>query len=239
MKSGLWVVLMLTAVSGLVMGCETEEDLKVYSARECIDYARTEAEADACIAQVNGIESSKAYLVRCSANFIAQGFTGQRFSRAFQRLKDSPTSGQDPMATAMSFLVFTKNSANHSPDRTVTNCTLAGSRSMLRLATMAKLATFIANPTSGPLSDLLNPESGSFDPAAINTAINNLVSGSAEDQATVGEIGAQVANAYCNPGSSFEDSEICKNLNKAISDGNGDAQATGVALLNQLLALAP
>lgn len=218
----------------LVVGCETGEDRQLASAQECIDAASTEGEADLCYNAVAGIETEKAYLIRCSANYIAQGFTGARFANAFQRLKENPNSGQDPMATVMAYMIFSKTSTLHSVDNTLANCTRSGVRSMVRLATMTKLATFIAQVGLGGIPANADPLNASFDPAQISTAIANLAGGSPADQASVGTIAIQASEAYCNEGSSFESNEICVNLNAAISSGNGDATAIGLALLTQL-----
>lgn len=230
--------LFLIALCGLtilMMGCEKEEDVKVASAQECIDYARTEAAANECYNMVAGIESEKAYLIRCSSHYIAQGFTGERFANAFQRLKDNPTSGQDPMATVMAYLVFTSSSTLHSADNAVTDCNRSGVRSLKRLATMTKLATFIAKAgLGGTIPANANPLDASFDSSQISTAISNLAgSGSAADKENVGNIAIQANEAYCNQGSSFSGNEICVNLNAAVNNG-ANAQAIGELLLSKL-----
>lgn len=227
------IALMMTA-GVLLSGCEKEEDIKLASAQECIDYARTESEADRCYALVSGIESEKAYLIRCSSHYIAQGFTGSRFASAFQRLKDNPTSGQDPMATAMAYLIFARTSTLHTADNAVADCNRSGVRSMKRLATLTKLATVVATAGLGSIPTTANPESGSFDVTQITTAINTLVgSGSAADKENIGNIAVQANEAYCNTGSSFESNEICVNLRAAVNN-NTTAQAIGNTLLQYL-----
>ena len=219
----------------VLTSCETPEDRQLATAQDCIDAAKTGSDADVCYAAVEGNESEKAYLIRCSASYIAQGFTGKRFANAFQRLKDNPSSGQDPMATVMAYLVFTKTSTLHSVDNTLENCKRSGVRSMVRLATMSKLATFVAD--SGPSGIPLNadPLDPSFDPNQITNAISNLANGGTDAQQTeIGNIAVQAAEVYCNAGSSFETNEICKNLKDAIAGANGDAKAIGLALLMQL-----
>lgn len=233
-----------TAVSAVLAGvfsafllssCETPEDRQIASGQDCIDYARTSADADRCYELVSGLESEKAYLIRCSANYIAQGFTGERMANAFQRLKDGDSGGQSPMATAMAYLVFSNTSAVHSVDSAVQNCTKSGVRSMQRLVTMSKLATFVTQTgLGGTVPANANPLDPSFDPSTIQTAINNLAgSGTAQDKENVGNIAVQMNDAYCNAGSSFSGNEICLKLGDAISTGNGNAETIG----SQLLAL--
>lgn len=105
---------------------------------------------------------------------------------------------------------------------------------MIRLATMSKLATFIASSGLGGIPANADPTDPAFDPTQISQAISNLAnSGSPADQASVGAIAIQANAAYCNEGSSFESNEICTNLRDAIA-GGGDATAIGAALLAQL-----
>ncbi|CAN5453201.1 hypothetical protein BH10BDE1_BH10BDE1_07260 [soil metagenome] len=230
-----WKLLLLAPALVTLTSCETPEDQQLASSQQCIDAAKTSSDADICYASVAGLESEKAYLIRCSAGYIAQGFTGARFASAFQRLKDNPSSGQDPMATVMAYLIFSKPSTTYSSaDNTLTNCTKSGVRAMVRLATMTKLATFIATSGLGGIPANADPTDPSFDPAAISTAIANLAnSGSAADQAAVGNIAIQANTAYCNEGSSFENNEICVNLKQALA-GSSDPTTIGQALLAQL-----
>ncbi len=219
----------------VLTSCETPEDRQLATAQDCIDAAKSGADADICYASVEGNESEKAYLIRCSASYIAQGFTGARFAKAFQNLKDNPSSGQDPMATVMAYLIFTKTSTLHSIDNTFENCKKSGVRSMIRLATMSKLATFVTQSGLGEIPLTADPLDPSFDSSQITNAIASLVTnGSDTDKAAVGNLAIQANEVYCNEGSSFETNEICKNLKDAISGGNGDALQIGLALLNQL-----
>lgn len=228
------LLLMIPALLVLT-SCETPEDRQLATAQDCIDAAKTGADADVCYASVDGNESEKAYLIRCSASYIAQGFTGKRFANAFQGLKDNPSSGQDPMATVMAHLIFTKSSPIHNIDKTLENCKKSGVRSMVRLATMSMLATFVTQSGLGSIPTNADPLDPSFDPNQITNAISQLVNnGSPEAKEKVGELAVQANQAYCNPGSSFETNEICKNLRDAIAGGNGDAAQIGVALLAQL-----
>ena len=221
----------------LLTSCETSEDRQLAAAQDCIDTAKVAADADRCHALVDGLETEKAYLIRCSANYIAQGFTGERMANAFQRLKDDNGSGQDPMATVMAYLVFSNSTGTHSVDNAVSNCTKSGVRSMLRLVTMSKLATFITSAGLGGIPANANPLDPSFDPSQISNAITTIVgSGTPADKENIGNIAITAQAAYCNAGSSFENNEICTNLNQAISSGGGNAQTIGEQLLALLQA---
>lgn len=236
MNSKLFLLAIAGTASLILTACETAEDRQLASAQDCIDAARTANDADRCYELVAGNESEKAYLIRCSANYIAQGFTGERMASAFQRLKDGDNAGQDPMATAMAYLVFSNASSIHSVDSAVNNCTRSGVRSMLRLVTMSKLATFITRTgLGGTIPANANPLDPSFDPSTIQSAITNLAgSGTPADKENVGNIALQLNDAYCNPGSSFTGNDICLKLGDAISAGGGNAQTIGDQLLSLL-----
>jgi hypothetical protein len=237
MKHIFLVVTAALSAALFLTSCETAEDRQLAAAQDCIDTAKVAADADRCVALVEGLETEKSYLIRCSANYIAQGFTGARMASAFQRLLDDNGSGQDPMATVMAYLVFSNNAATHSVDNAVSNCTKSGVRSMLRLVTMSKLATFITTAGLGSIPANANPLDPSFDPSQISTAITTIVgSGSPADKENIGNIAITAQTAYCNAGSSFENNEICSNLNQAIAAGGGNAQTIGEQLLALLQA---
>lgn len=215
-----------------ITGCELPEDKQIYAGQECIDAATTAADADRCYNLVSGLTSEKAYLIRCSSHYVAQGFTGQRFASAFQRLKDGSSSGQDPMATAMAYMVFSVSSTLHTADTAVSDCNLSGVRSMKRLATMTKLATFVAQQGLGSIPD---PNAGGFNPSQISTAITNLVnSNDPTANATIGALAQQANEQYCNAGSSFSGNEVCTNIQNAINNGGGNTATIGAQLLVQL-----
>lgn len=108
---------------------------------------------------------------------------------------------------------------------------------MLRLVTMSKLATFITTAGLGSIPANANPLDPSFDPSQISNAITTIVgSGSPADKANIGNIAITAQTAYCNAGSSFENNEICSNLNQAIAAGAGNTQTIGEQLLALLQA---
>lgn len=235
-------LLSFSAIASLLVlttGCEKEEDRKVFAAQECLDSARTESDADRCISLVDGMVSEKAYLIRCSAHFIAQGFTGQRAATAFQALKDNSASGADPMQVAMAYMVFSKNTGQHSADNAITNCQASGVTSMVRLATLAKLATVTAQLASGlgtgqDLPTSFDPSNGSFDPSAIASAISTIAaSNDTTTNAVIGNLAITAQQSFCGTDSSFTSTEICANLNSAVTSG-ATAESIGDTLLNLL-----
>ena len=218
----------LIAVASLALaGCETGDDRSLAAGQACLD-AATQATANACLDKISGLTSQESYMIRCSANFISQGFTGTRIAESISKIK-SNTGGTDPMVGMMAYLAF--SNATPTASDAVANCTAAGSKSMLRLAAAAKLATTIATYTGGIGS--LNPDSATA-AADLLTKINTLISSpNSTANADLGATAIVAAGAYCGAGSSYETTEVCTNLNTAISSGS-TATAIGAALLAQL-----
>jgi hypothetical protein len=211
-------------------GCETGDDRTLAAGQACLD-AATPATANQCVTIVQGLTSQESYMIRCSANFIAQGFTGTRIADAITKIKDNDGSGTDPMVGMMAYLSFT--SASPSADEAISNCETAGSKSMLRLATAAKLATTIASFTGGI---------GSIDPDSPTAAqdlknkIDQLISSpNPTANAELGSTAVVAAQAYCAAGSSYEGTEVCQNLTAAVNSSS-DPATIGAQLLQQLQA---
>lgn len=213
---------------------ENEEDRKIASAMACIDEAKNEFDADVCLQKVDGLTSKQSYLIRCSANMIAQGFTGNRLATAFQELKDN---NGNKTASMMAYLVFAKDLPNHTADKTLENCTLSGVTSVKGLATMIKTATLAASWTGIPLADSAfdpsNPDT--FDPQELQNQLTNLANTATDEQKTeIGNLAVIAQESYCFDGSSMKDQDVCTKLNNAIESGGGDPKTIGQALLNLL-----
>lgn len=209
----------------LNVGCESADDRQLASAQSCLDDARTEADANLCIEKVAGIETPAAYLVRCSANFIAQGFTGTRVASAFERMNDDTgTSGSDPMINIMGYLVFTGNSSYHNVGATVLNCQKSGVRSMERLALVAQLATETAS--LGGITNLedLDPSTIDHDQLmqTIKTAIDAVAAKTPAELAALGQVAINLNSSLCGAGSSFEGEEVCNYMSDALAQAGSN-----------------
>ena len=232
------------AIALLTTGCEQEADRTLASAQACLDQARTAAAANACAEKVAGIQSQAAYLIRCSANFVAQGFTGDRIAKAYERLSDGGSGINDPTLNLMGYLIFQDDMTNiNSVATTVNNCVLSGSPSMERLARIADLATSSAAFGGFDLS-LIDP---SADPAtlvpqlknALDDAKDALLTASPADLAKYGETALAASQSICGAGSSFASNDVCATMNTAINnapkDINGNVDVAGLA--DQLITL--
>lgn len=214
---------------GLV-GCESKQEANLAKAQACLDQA-TPATVDSCTALVGDDASQKAMLVRCAGLYIKNGFVGDRVAQAFERIKENPSGGTDPMLTGLSLMAFTDMAG---ADLASQYCTASGVRSMERLSTFTSMATLLAvNGIGGTI-----PAEG-LSEADMTTAIANVKATlqgggpAAETLGTqLGTIATQAEQAYCQEGSSFTTSEVCQNLSAAVQAG--DVSAVAIELLNQL-----
>lgn len=252
MKS--WIrTLSLFGLSALTLAslsaCETGEDRTMASAQSCLDGARDESSAQRCVDLVQGLETQDAYLVRCSAAFIANGFSGQKIADAYLTLSDDDNGGTDPMVSLMAYLNFDSSNQNFTPASAVTNCQRAGLRSMLQLATAANLATSIQAIASQPINYI----DGNGDPqtlpgitftgdsvADMQAAVDWFdTNGAALETATdapleqIGNIAIVANSAFCT-GLANPNEDVCTNLGNAISTGNGDVTTIAQNLMNLL-----
>jgi hypothetical protein len=232
----LFVALPLAALAlvSALTGCETGDDRQIAAGQACLDGAKTSGDADTCVATVQGLTSSDSYLIRCSANFIAQGFTTARLASAFQKLKDgnSTASGASPTVSLISYLVFAKTLPNHTIALALSNCQASGVSSMYRLAVAANLATTVVNLTGG-ITPNTNPDDPSFnaDSSAMLARLQTLyTANNATNNAAIGTIAVTADSSYCNDTSAFKTSDVCKTLDAALA-GGADPATAGRALL--------
>jgi hypothetical protein len=218
-----------SSMSLLLSGCETGDDRTLAAGQACLDSA-TQSTAAQCATIVQGLTSQESYLIRCSANFVSQGFTGSRVANAVANINTH--TGTDATTGLIAYLIFAK--LTPTVDEAITNCTASGSKSLLRLATAAKLATTLAI-AAGSLATF-DPPGASAD-TQMQTVVNNLIaSGPPAQQATdIGNAAVLANSAYCADGSTYQGTQVCTDLQTAISSNSG-AQAIGNALLQLLKA---
>jgi hypothetical protein len=211
--------LCLLAVSSVFIGCEEKEDDQIYSAQICMNTA-TDLTVDACLAKIAGVSSARAFVLRCSAEFIRAQITTSTIVTAIENIEDNDAgNAEDP--TIEFYDQFSFNSTA-SADVAVTNCTASGSEGLKLLALSAKTATVIKYDVLG----------GTLDAATI-AALDPSTADAADLQA-IGESVLLMSPIACGTGGSLADTEVCDNINAAILSSGGDAQALGEAYLNQL-----
>lgn len=222
-------------ISGLVFaafltGCESKEDVTIAKAEKCLNTASSST-AMSCVSELSSYTSEKAYLLRCTAIYVKNGFTGTRLLEAFKNLKN--TGGNDPMAIVMSVLAF---SSIAEAEEAGSYCAASGSISMERLANMTKIATTV------PITMGIIPSNGLTESQML-TAIQNMRDGIQGGTLNAGQLAAlpglattitEAAADYCYEGSAYEANVVCVNLNSAIQNGSNSSDIVK-GLLDQLL----
>ena len=249
----LFVLTALFSLGFVNGGCEDKGQATLASAQSCLDAAGSTAQANACAAQVQNDHSADAYLIRCSANFIAQGVTGDRLATAYKQMSSSTASNKT--TALMAYMIFDDSLVGNSSTETTLNCQLSGVASMYQLASAAALATTVANmsnlltsiPGAVPLSELLPGPGGTVDPTKLQDEIAaiqaDLGSGSTSSNMPAVEtsIGAAVLNAsdaLCSSSSAFSSQDVCSRISSSIGTST-DPLTVGQKLLALLQAGAP
>lgn len=213
----LTLILIYVSTSTLISCSKAKDSDKIGDAQFCMDTA-TAATVQTCVDKVAGIETAGAYIIRCSANFIENGFgSSQQIADTFGNLSTSGSSALGLLGT----LNFGSTTA---ADTTFSNCTKTNQKGLTMLAAMVKSATAIAS-----LGGLINADS----PAEIQAAINALIA--TDPTAAALTIGTAVTTIYassCQTGSPAN-ADLCAQMDAAYaSAGTTDPTAIGLALLH-------
>ncbi len=237
-KIFLLLALMITFIGAV--GCESKDDQNLAQAQQCLDKA-SPTTVDGCTSFITNDVSPKAYMIRCAADFIRNGFIGSRIAEAFQKIKDNG-SGQnvDAMGTALSFMAFPSMDL---VNQAQSNCEKSGVPSMLRLVTMSSMATLLTTATADLIGTPANAD-GTYSETQIKEAIDKFtdltsVTGTPEEQLAkieerkeqLGAVVQAAAPAYCGEGSAFAEKEICTDLNAATAGGKSPSEIAEEILL--------
>lgn len=220
-------VLFLTLSQVGLSGCqETEQDI-IADAQYCMDEARTAAAAEACSAKLGSLQTPAAYVIRCSGEFIAQGFTApERLVSAIDQLK-----GTGGTAGLLGFMAFTDNA---SATRAFDYCVKSNQKGMSLLAALMKTATVIASTSTSIVAGLQASPPVFPTEAEIKTAIDNVLTDG--NEAVIGETVKAVYSVSCGSGSQAN-ADVCTQIDDALANHGGAGSATpaeiGAYLLDQ------
>jgi hypothetical protein len=222
--------ILLLAVVALMAGCAESDSDKVGDAQFCLDNTTdySQSSIDACTASLSGIESKDAYMVRCSANFIIEGFADpNKFISAFDQLKGKSSNATTAMMSVLAFKSQTTATGNKDFAQTTFNhCTASGSAGATLISSFANLATYIAATTSIASSLVTG---GSISATQMASAVSELGNSSNE---TLGAT-AQAAYATSCASGSESNAQLCQTLGAAVTNGTSAADI-GLLLRAQL-----
>lgn len=251
----------------LIIGCGAKDADKIGDAQICLDKATTASQADTCMSKVDGIETSSAYGIRCSAKFIAEGFgSPSRIVDVFSSLD-----GGGDVNDLMSLITFTAKGSitadTTSAADTFQYCYNSGGKGSTLLVSFSNIAmslyNFIATIGGAPGSCASTP-SGSpskYDFAnclsatvtqciatpgsAFCTSFDDIndttASASAGAQSVQNAIGTTVITTHrlsCSSGTGAN-ATLCSEFDRAISDAGGTSNPRRVAveLIQNLVSL--
>lgn len=230
MKSKLLVLLAAVLALPLLTACESEEDRTLAEAEACINSA-TSTNVDACMAKVDGLTSEDAYLIRCSAHFIAQNITETRLASAFTNIKSSSAvAGVTPTTIALSYMIFDETKLAHNVAVSKSDCELSGAPSLSRIVSLAEIATTFA-AAAGAANSGFTPG----DTASVESFIANFVANSpgtvAQDETTIGNLAVGIRENFCVNNSPFTGTDVCTKMNQAFTSGVGNPQTIGQQII--------
>lgn len=219
--------LFLIILAAVLTNCSEKEADKIGDAQACIDKASKTTVND-CLSKIDGLTSQQAYLLKCSAGFIEQGFDDpNKFITAIKQLSANNSGGGSTMLGMMGVLAFDDKDKAAA---TLANCQKSKAKGFIMFASMANIATTIGS-VSGNLSNLIT--SIQTDPSTAQATMLNLVNTLNSDPNAVTSIGATAIVAYdSNCSGTNSTSQMCTTFTNAInSSGNpSDPTAVGNAL---------
>ncbi len=218
MKISTTCALALLTTMTLLVSCGPKDSDKIGDAQMCLDSA-TPATVSTCVDQVAGLETPNAYIIRCAANFIENGFSSNaKIVDTFSHLNSGAGSSTPAFLDALKF------GSQSIADETFSNCSKTNQKGLSMLAALVKSATVIASlGTGGDITSKITALLGT-DPT------------STEAQTSVGETVLSVYQAGCETGSQVNQT-VCDQLTTALATlpagQASDPQKVGAAILAQ------
>lgn len=227
----------------IAAACGKKDADKIGEAQSCLDGA-TAATALACTEKIDGLESAAAYVIRCQAMFIAEGFDSpERLNRAYQQMSTSGTgsAGANSSIAAMTALAFvngvdaTANQTN--ANKALEHCKKSESKGLILLSGIANMATnMISLATLASQCTIADPEhpTSAEMTCALGAAEGNVVA-----ETAVGEAAAAAYNANCAAGQT-SNQQFCTQFQEAVtaSGGTTNSAELGAALIASYCATA-
>lgn len=213
----LTLILIIAGTTSLI-SCTKSTDLdSIGDAQYCMDTA-TAATVQTCVDKVAGIETPGAYVIRCSAKFIQNGFgSSQQIVDMFENLNASGSS-------ALGFLGALNFGDATAANEAFDSCIKTNQKGLTMLSAMAKSATAIAS-----IAGSINAST----PEDILAAIETILDGTTPEVAaeTIGSAVTAIYASTCQSGSPAN-ADLCTQMDEAYATaGTTDPTAIGLALL--------
>jgi hypothetical protein len=228
----------LLVVLFFIISCAEKENDKIGDAQFCLDnltdYSATNV--NACTVGMQGLESKDAYMVRCSANFIIEGFADpNKFLTAINQL--SSAGNTNPTMAMMGLLTFKSKGTDAASitankafaAETFEYCKLSGSAGSILMSSFVNMATTIAG-ASAAAAALFEP-GHTITQAEMQAAVTDLEGQSDGVLGSTAQVAYQTSCANGDP----SNAQLCATLSTAIGSST-DPDAIGAALRAQFQA---
>lgn len=211
-----------------VVGCASSDEDKVGDAQFCLDEipmsglgtTETQSRVGACVAKLGTLNTKQANSIRCTGNFIIEGFGDpNKLVNALTNVSGNGKGGGT--AGMMKYLAFSSQGSSDANNafatQTLGYCESAGNPGFVLVASFSRIATNIT-----AVGDIL--ADGQITPAEVATILTT---------ATPEIIGDTAKIAYTTSCSGGENSntQLCTELGKALESGVS-SQDIGAALLD-------
>ena len=211
------------------LGCEDDTANSLNQAQECLDKISDDAPTEAanCSKFLKGINTPQKWIIQCGIDFMVGGVTTTRIINAYNELDGS--SGEDKESYFMGALAF---SSTATADAAFLSCQKSESDSLIYIAALSKAGTHLSAAVGGLLGQIGSDGNGyTVDEADMQAAIDDCQSVEPNNcnEAAIGESVLALEEVYCQGGNS--DSEVCEDVNKAIENSDGSAEAVADLML--------
>ena len=194
-----------------MVGCEDPDLDDIAKGQECLDKARSAADAEACRKYAKG-SSQEAKILKCSVEFMVGGLDSTKMRAAFKKFNDDGTAEQDREAELM-FLLAADSTTQAAT--TFSACKATNVGGLIYLASLSQVGTILAAVAANG-------------PAAVDACIANDPNC---DPAAIGQAAVAMSDSYCTGDN--EDTEVCEEINAAVAAG-ATSEEIGDALLAQM-----
>lgn len=209
----------LISVSFL-LGCKSASDAdKIAEAQRCLD-SSTPSTAMACVTSISSLTSSGAYLLKCGAQFIHQGFSDPATLAQAVGQMQSSNPGAGTTAGAIDLFSFTTEgtAAENTTlaNTTYSDCSKSKSSGMILFSFMSTTATAARQCQAG---------------GSMSSALTCLKGNGAIDKTTMGTALQDSYNQNCSGGKNF-DPTMCAQMSAAIAASDGSPADIAAEFLN-------
>jgi len=238
MKTWHKVVALSAAVIATIflVSCEDKEANALAQAQACMDgiSSANYADANACMAYVEGYDSQQANILKCSIKMMSGGLTTEKVAEAYKAIAVTGGAASNE-ATFITILALSPASA--ATDAQVF-CDRSGLKGLIYLANLAVVGSTMAAAIPGGF-----PTGSGWDPSVPGSMpdendVNDIITNCAPPancggaEAAIGQSVIDMSEEYCVGDNAT--TTICQTINDSIAGAGGDPTVVAKQLMCQL-----